>query len=86
MKTLMLVKPGFLKAKDRKMAEANGFLVVETEDFAAFKLVDPVLPLEREKIFRAAMYAIATTDSSQGPKTRFGEQLAKLLMEKPDVV
>ena len=58
-KQLVLVKPGFMKPEDRKRVERNGMLVVETEDFAAFKVVDSDFLITSNDFAIAALEVLA---------------------------
>lgn len=79
-KQILFYKPGTLATKDREKLTKAGYVCVESNDFEAYKLVDPCIPQDRMTILKAAMWAItnAGTDG-EGPKTKFGKKLAELL-------
>jgi hypothetical protein len=78
-KQLLLHKPGALSEAERARAEKAGYVCIETNDFDAFRVIDPAVPLDREVLFKCAMIAISTTTKEVGPKTRFGEAVAERL-------
>lgn len=81
MKQIFMCKPGAFTPKDKEKISKAGYCVVETSDFECCRVIDPAIPLDRETIFKAAMFAIARSGTTgfQGAKTEFGSRLAELL-------
>jgi hypothetical protein len=83
MKPLLLYKPGALDQRNLEKARRAGYCCIETDNFEVIKIVDSTLPIDKEVLFDAAIFAIHAYGTSEagtmGPKTLFGKRIAELL-------
>lgn len=79
MNYLMLYKPGALTKPMIERARRAGYCCIETTDFEAVRIVDASIPANKDAVFKAAMIAIHTANNTNGPRTIFGDEVAKAL-------
>lgn len=73
---LLIMKPGMIAEAYKEKLEAAGYLLVESEDPSAFRLIRCEADLPGGELLRCAAIAIGRSDASM---QRFGKEVAEAL-------
>lgn len=81
-KPVAIVKPGSLRAVDKRRLAAAGYVVIESPDLECVRIVQGlVLPVGGDAVFHAAMHAMSTVKSHESVTDKFGAKLSSMLCD-----